>query len=1133
MARDKSTPPPSSRGFTASAARVDLTDGKRAARVLSKRSDAQADAWDFFDTLSEVSFPAIWVGAIMQKVVFYAATRDAKGNIVPVNAEASPLAGTMLAVQAEFEMTRLRSERGGQGELNKVGAMNLEVAGEYVLWGRPANPAAIPPIPERWDVLSVREVEQKQATEGAPATYLVKRSPNDKGEETGPDDVLIRIWQRHPAWGAVATSSVMSCLTDCDTLLTLSQEIRAQSKSRQNAGIFRVPTELNMKITSSEDDVDDERIPFDERLAQAITTPIENPDDASSVVPLIVSGPGEFLKPDVFGWTSFGRTTDSSTDDRMDKLTHRIARGIHLPVEVLLGHMETTFSNAAQIARDKFDEFLDPRCRTMAEAYTVGFLTPQLSLAAQVADGIDPSKIADVFVWFDASDVVGSPDPTDAADKLHEEGMISDAAYRRLKGVDEADAPTEAERAIAIAMQKGTLDATQTAALLRAAAVNVPDPAAPPADPQASTMAALAMLGMRLDAIAASAVPHASAAPVARLVETRAVTAAKPRTANLGRRLVDIERGLRAKVQGAVEAAVDRMLERAGAKLRSKRTIAASAPKTVPNYSLAASLGPDVITAAGFADADLYANAWDRLHDPFVHWCIDAGLASFDLIAAAAAKPFHKTRRAAYEQQLRRQAEDGWRELVTGLDDLAGRLLYAPSPDLHQMRVPPSLIRRALRVAGGETGRFTVVAALSDDDEGDGFKGAAGVPRSAAVTIPSMPVGEVAMGESMMGLLDEAGLGVQAFVWVYGPAGRAHPFEPHAELDGETFENFDDPVLAIDGDWPDSGFYYPGDHDGCLCDFEMTIIEGGSDRSEPTRPDTSRMTDYSPDLSDHRPAGVVHAIAVLRVLDASFTQNGRGMQRFHEGYGYSDEDLAGNLRNTVKWLNEEGDARARWVADNWSPEQREVFERFAQEVANSPVEVRVSEFNLKDILDSGRLMSQFETGMSNGTFDMSMRAEVEFAAFGVPTDVADAARPIYGYLNSTLMDSGDVVSQYGRIALVLDDAVAPRTTMTLMDSLGSDAKGLALDAVRSGSVPAEGLARSVIPSLFDPATGVLDTQYAEVQIHGGVTTSMIREIRVDASFMASDKIESLKGLLSGHDFPWSIIDRAGQIIARG
>lgn len=828
MARRRiAPPPPPPRSLVASAKRADLSDGKAAKRVLANRTKAQSDAWDFYDLLSEVSFPAIWVGALLQKVEFYAATWDADGkSVVRVESPSSPFFETAMATQAVHEMSRLRLTSGGQGEMNRLAAMNLEVAGEFNLWCRNANPSAIPPEPEVWDVLSVRELEPKQVTEGEPAVYVVKRSPDDKGEETRPDDAIIRVWQRHPAWGHLATSSLMSALTDCDTLLTLSQELRAQSKSRQMAGVFRVPTELNLTITRrpGEEVDDDAPKPFDEQLADAFITPVEDPNDASAVVPMVVSGPAEFLKPDCFGWSSMGRTTDPSTDDRMDKLTHRIARGVHLPVEVLLGHMSTTFSNAEQIGQDKFDEYIDPRCRTLADAYGAGFLTPQLLAAKQAGAAISDDQIGQVFVWYDPSAVIGSPDPTKDATELWTDGLISDAAMRRFKGIDEFDAASPNERAAAIALKKGSLDTTQTAALLRLAGVPVPDPepAAPAAEP--ATAALMSYLAGRLDTIAGAATPQHPA----RAHALDAVVAARSGVEGLGRKLVDLDRRLRERVHGAVEVAVERCLERAGAKLRGDRALRQQVARAVDNTRVASMLGPVIVSSAGYTVESLTDEAWAKLREPFVRWCVQTSMDAYDAVVRASRRDASPARRASHEARARRGAEDGYDQLVADLNALLERFLFAPDADPDSFtRVPLSVVRRALRVAGGWSGMHAVTAAQRRvvDDEDDDEEQPARSRKTAAAPSAPKPVGDVALGEWIMDTIDAEGFVIDGFMWVYGSSERS--FEPHLGLDGVEFQNFDSPELENPDGFPNTPYYYPGDHEGCGCDFEPTIIEGG------------------------------------------------------------------------------------------------------------------------------------------------------------------------------------------------------------------------------------------------------------------------------------------------------------------
>jgi hypothetical protein len=85
-------------------------------------------------------------------------------------------------------------------------------------------------------------------------------------------------------------------------------------------------------------------------------------------------------------------------------------------------------------------------------------------------------------------------------------------------------------------------------------------------------------------------------------------------------------------------------------------------------------------------------------------------------------------------------------------------------------------------------------------------------------------VGGIGLGDLLRGEMASRGVAVEGYRWVYGPAARRRPFEPHARLAGTTFQNFDDDVLANSAGWPPFSHFMPGDHSGCLCDVEPVLI---------------------------------------------------------------------------------------------------------------------------------------------------------------------------------------------------------------------------------------------------------------------------------------------------------------------
>ena len=70
------------------------------------------------------------------------------------------------------------------------------------------------------------------------------------------------------------------------------------------------------------------------------------------------------------------------------------------------------------------------------------------------------------------------------------------------------------------------------------------------------------------------------------------------------------------------------------------------------------------------------------------------------------------------------------------------------------------------------------------------------------------------------------------YVWRWGFYGDpTTPFEPHQDLGVSEFTTTDptgDPALANPGPWPDGDLFQPGDHDGCTCEWEIVMPDGGS-----------------------------------------------------------------------------------------------------------------------------------------------------------------------------------------------------------------------------------------------------------------------------------------------------------------
>lgn len=796
---------PNTRGLIA-AARPMPTVGKASgmpATAVPPRQEWQADAWAYFDAIPEVKHGIRFVGNAMAKLRLYPAVQnpdDPSGPPIPVTDAASGVPTNVAAV-AVAELGRLRSTRGGQSEILRVLAMNLEVAGEaWIVGFAPqtipgATPSDLPTeVPERWEVHSVSEVEPAGKNRKA---AKVKSAPSDsKAVELGEADTLIRIWQRHPQWAELPDCALAGLLIDCEALHTLSLLGIGDANSKRNNGFLLVPNEITFGSDSSEDgdeEQDPDEDPVFTALAETVQGPIADPASPSSAQPTLVRGPAEALRE--FRHVLATRPAGDSIEARMEARVRRIARGMDLPVEVTEGHMNTTFANAAQVDQDTFDDYLQPRAEMMVEGLSYGFLGPNLAENRAAAEWADR-----IFVWYDAADLVTKPRPADTADGAHDRLTISDEAYRRAKGYTEDDAPDEEEVARRIPRAASGVD--RVAQLLR---------------------------GDLPRTIPASAVELPPPRPVA-LTAGRSVRA---RT-SAGALLLGIDRDLRARLIGAADAAMARAMERAGNRLRSKaqKIGLADTLRAVPAATVAATLGPAIVASLA-GDDDLLDGAWDELERQFRTWGAASQQEALE-VASAVAAGFGLADRDHLRLRQADDLDEAWKWMRGSLSAVAGERLFSPGGAASTLgefdpmsSVPTGLVRQALQRAGGATGLIT-----------------SGQDAWVALYPDGSPAGMIGTGELVGTALADAGVGVEGFVWVYGPGVRKTPFDPHLDLDGTEFVNFDDPVLANSAGWPDDAYYFPGDHAGCLCDFEPVIVtpETGPGGSVSTSDDADAAT---------------------------------------------------------------------------------------------------------------------------------------------------------------------------------------------------------------------------------------------------------------------------------------------------
>lgn len=470
--------PAPSRSLTAAASRParggasSASPHQPAQRPPSARS-WQAEAWAAYDEVGEERFLASTLSGRLSQARLYVQHKPADGphsSLRDDETDVTDTATAAVASLAEAVLAALGASQQDLGQMLQRLATNLFVAGEGWLVGVPAHlvpgidstdPTATAPSPDPslsdlvWRVLAVTEV----TTVAAPTPTAAGRVRLNLGSdasapvEVSTDEIyLIRIWRPHPARYWEADSPTRACLPILRELIGLTRHISAQIDSRlAGAGLLVVPSSASAALASDAADAygTGQPDPFVSALMESMLRPIENRDDASAVVPLVVTVPDEAA--DKVSHLTFSSALDSGARDLRDEAIRRLALAQDAPPELLLGSGAMNHWGAWLTREDTVTTHIEPVLALICEALTSQYLRPVLLSA-----GLSEDVVRTLTVGYDVSALVARPNRSEEALNLHKSGAISDEALREASGFDDSDEKPLEERALMNAIALAT-----------------------------------------------------------------------------------------------------------------------------------------------------------------------------------------------------------------------------------------------------------------------------------------------------------------------------------------------------------------------------------------------------------------------------------------------------------------------------------------------------------------------------------------------------------------------------------------------------------------------------------------------------------------------------------------------------
>lgn len=767
------------RSITAASERI-MPDDQASKQMVKRRQDWQKRAIQMYSDVGEIHFGVNYLASAESRLRLFVGKR-AKPNDLPQSVVLPSVAGAL---------DRLRGADGTHAELLRMLAANLQVPGEGYMIGRNLTSPE-----ETWEVRSPLEIQS--GSQG----WFIKSPTNDQASKVPLDlkkDFVLRVWLKNPFQQELADSPLRAILEPAEELLLLNRKARSIHRNRiasNGVAVIKSDQTRGPQDSAKENEGSGEDDPFLEDLLDAAEATMKDETDSSAYAPVIL----RLGKEDSFEHVDFAADIDASHNEREERCIARIAQGLNIPPEVITGKGDATHWNAQGITDDLFQMHVEPLAIVMVGALTSGYLWPELE-----ANGVADAR--DYVVWYDPTDLVTKPNQAQDAKDAHRAIVISDSALRDKLGMTDKDAPEDDERARRLAESRGAVDPALTSRLLeigiealmgRLPAVQGETPEPEP-EPEPTTDPDVP--------------PEPTTEPAQ--PEEAVTSAARPRK-NLGAKLAAIDRDLRSRLEVSFDAAMKRALERAGAVLRSKVSRDGSLSAVVKasaNTEIARKLGRPIVASLGFDEIDAMKGGFDSLGPQFDAWVKSAQEQAASLVPGMT--PARGEALSALQAADRAKA---WEWARARMESLAAEKLYEPVAAIIEagevpavaLSVPNGFVTETLARAGGASNLT------------------AGPNGTWLTVIDGRPAGGVAQGEAVMAALADSGVKEEGFRWVYGVSPRSKSFEAHLDLDGQEFENWDDPILEVQAgdEWLGTSHYYAGDHDGDLCDFETILSE--------------------------------------------------------------------------------------------------------------------------------------------------------------------------------------------------------------------------------------------------------------------------------------------------------------------
>lgn len=396
------------KSMVASAKRI--AKGSDPTRIARTGSGWQDAAWHFYDTVGEYAYAVNWVGNLLSRAKLFATQDTGEG---PVRLPPEHLASRL--VDSLFY-----DEQGRSTALQQIG-VHYTVAGEAYIVGYEDEEGI-----EQWEVL-------------APSRFSDENDVRKiDGKVISGESLAMRIWRPHPVSGKMATSPSRAALPILSEIERLTMHVAAQVDSRlASAGILFLPNQMTFAVRQEDGTMlTGSADAFVEVLQDVMGRAISNREDASSLVPIVVTADGEVIAN--VHHLQFWSELDNHAIELRTEAIRRLALSMDMPPEILTGQGDSNHWSSWSIDESSIKSHTEPLLNRVADDLATGYLRPALIAGGETEDGVDlplsPEDARSYGIGVDTAEMRLRPNRSAEAMELWDRGVLNAMALLEETG---------------------------------------------------------------------------------------------------------------------------------------------------------------------------------------------------------------------------------------------------------------------------------------------------------------------------------------------------------------------------------------------------------------------------------------------------------------------------------------------------------------------------------------------------------------------------------------------------------------------------------------------------------------------------------------------------------------------------